>query len=68
MTALSSLLMTRPGDDYLQAAWVAAVLPLASDPEQTCQVRFAFRVEAAVEAVEPVKTFPFFFFFFFSTV
>ncbi|CAM9823437.1 unnamed protein product, partial [Laminaria digitata] len=39
MTALSSLLMTRPGDDYLQTAWVAAVLPLASDPEQTCQNR-----------------------------
>lgn len=60
MTALSSLLMTRPGDDYLQAAWVAAVLPLASDPEQTCQVRFTSRVEAAAAAMVLVKTFPFF--------
>lgn len=39
MSAMSALLISRPSDEYLQSAWVAAVLPLASDPEQTCQVR-----------------------------
>lgn len=38
MTALSSLLMSRPADEDLQKAWVRAMLPLAGDPEQTCQV------------------------------
>lgn len=38
MGALSSLLMLKPSDKSLQAAWVSSVLPLAADPEQTCQV------------------------------
>lgn len=38
MGALSSLLMLKPSDEALQNAWVSAVLPLAGDPEQTCQV------------------------------
>lgn len=38
MTALSSLLVARPEDEDLQQAWVRAMLPLAGDPEQTCQV------------------------------
>ncbi|CBJ30347.1 conserved unknown protein [Ectocarpus siliculosus] len=37
MGALSSLLMLRPSDESLQKAWVSSVLPLAGDPEQTCQ-------------------------------
>ncbi|CAM9107694.1 unnamed protein product [Ectocarpus sp. 4 AP-2014] len=37
--ALSSLLMLRPSDESLQKAWVSSVLPLAGDPEQTCQNR-----------------------------
>ncbi|CAN0148375.1 unnamed protein product, partial [Ectocarpus fasciculatus] len=39
MGALSSLLMLRPSDESLQNAWVSSVLPLAGDPEQTCQNR-----------------------------
>lgn len=39
MTALSSLLMSRPGDERLQLAWVRSLMPLASDPEQSCQVK-----------------------------
>lgn len=38
MGALSSLLMLKPADESLQDAWVSSVLPLAGDPEQTCQV------------------------------
>ena len=41
MGALSSLLMLKPADESLQAAWVSSVLPLAGDPEQTCQVQEA---------------------------
>ncbi|CAM9539163.1 unnamed protein product, partial [Hapterophycus canaliculatus] len=39
MGALSSLLMLKPSDESLQDAWVSSVLPLAADPEQTCQNR-----------------------------
>eukprot|EP00752_Nemacystus_decipiens_P008134 g7274.t1 len=39
MGALSSLLMLKPWDESLQNAWVSSVLPLAGDPEQTCQNR-----------------------------
>ena len=44
MGALSSLLMLKPWDEALQNAWVSAVLPLAGDPEQTCQVYISRRL------------------------
>lgn len=43
MGALSSLLMLKPSDESLQNAWVSSVLPLAADPEQTCQVHTCTR-------------------------
>ncbi|CAM9655084.1 unnamed protein product, partial [Discosporangium mesarthrocarpum] len=46
MTALSRLLQSRPKDTLLQEMWVRAVLPLAGDPEQTCQLHLVEHVQS----------------------
>eukprot|EP00903_Cladosiphon_okamuranus_P012149 g11397.t1 len=48
MGALSSLLMLKPSEEALQNAWVSAVLPLAGDPEQTCQNRLVELVRSVL--------------------
>ncbi|CAN0074347.1 unnamed protein product, partial [Phaeothamnion confervicola] len=35
--AITGLLRARPADAFLQIAWVRALLPLAMDPEASCQ-------------------------------
>lgn len=48
LSAISNLTLKAPAQPLLQDAWVTALLPLANDPEQSCQAKLAESVMALI--------------------
>ncbi len=48
MAVLTNLLLTNPSSDTIQNFWVHSLLPLANDPEPSCQTKLADMVRLAI--------------------